>query len=388
MGWRNATIVAVALTLVGAACSTDKPAGSPDGDGKKSATYTVQVDSHKPASEFGTYFSKFFPGEVKVRAGDSIDFKLNWSGEPHSVTFGTLVDAGAEKLDPTSREEPAEWQKIPLMLPEGPGDAVQAGINPCYVETGDPPKEDLCENRTQPKTFTGTYSMHSSGFLPEGSTYRVTFDSAIDAGTYSYFCTLHRGVMVGKVTVVAATETVPSPDEVATQADTEIDAIRTKLAGAYDKSKQGMGPGSILAGTGDPTLIEGGTDAGVTEFLPAKAIAKVGETVKFLPVGPHTVSFNTPQDAVESLVKAGDGTWHINPKAFGPTGSPPSGPPGEKPVVTDAGTWNGEGFLNSGILLGFGPPGALTWQVKFGKAGTYEFRCLLHPDMEGSITVA
>lgn len=374
------------MALAGTACSkADSPGDTGD---EKAATYTVQVDSHKQGGEFGFYASKFFPAEMSVHPGDTVDFKLNWSGEPHSVTFGTLVDAGAAKLDPKAEEEPADWAKIPSMLPEGPGDAIQASVNPCFVETGDPPKEAACTNRTQPKTFTGKMALYSSGFLPDGSTFSVTFDKTIAPGVYNYFCTLHRGIMTGKVTVAAASVTVPDPAAVTKKGDDEIAALGQTLKGAFDQSKNGMGPGSLFAGTTKPDLIQAGTDAGVTEFLPKQATAKVGDMVKFLPVGAHTVTFNPPQDAVEFLTKAPDGTWHLNAKAAGPAGSPPSGPPGDKPVVTDAGTWNGEGFFNSGLLLGFGPPGALTWQVKFGKAGTYEFRCVIHPDMEGSITVA
>jgi len=382
---RSAIVAVVALTLLGAACSTKQTGGE---GGDKQATYTVQVDAHTQGGEFGFYASKYFPDELQVHPGDTLDFKLNWSGEPHSVTFGTLVDAGAASLDPSAEEEPAEWQKIPPMLPEGPGDAVQASVNPCYVETGEPPKEAACENRTQPATFTGAYALYSSGFMPDGTTFSVTLDPGITPGTYNYFCTLHRGIMTGKVEVVAASGTVADAAAVAKKAADEIAGIGSTLKGAFDQSKNGMGPGTLFAGTTKPDLIEGGTDAGVTEFLPKQATAKVGEPVKFLPVGAHTVTFNAPQDAVEFLTKAPDGTWHLNPKAAGPAGSPPTGPPGDKPVVTDAGTWNGEGFLNSGILLGFGPPGAITWQVTFGTAGSYEYRCLVHPDMEGSITVA
>ena len=61
-----------------------------------------------------------------------------------------------------------------------------------------------------------------------------------------------------------------------------------------------------------------------------------------------------------------------------------SAPPGEEegpPPPVDAGTWNGEGFFNSGIMFG----GDFT--LSFSEPGTYEYDCLIHPGMQGTVTV-
>ena len=53
-------------------------------------------------------------------------------------------------------------------------------------------------------------------------------------------------------------------------------------------------------------------------------------------------------------------------------------------------TYDGTGFVNSGILLFTVKPGSTAapmFHLTFTKAGTYEYDCLLHPHMEGSITV-
>jgi plastocyanin len=47
----------------------------------------------------------------------------------------------------------------------------------------------------------------------------------------------------------------------------------------------------------------------------------------------------------------------------------------------DAGTWNGEGFFNSGLMFGG------DFIVRFSKPGTYTYECLIHPGMAGTITV-
>lgn len=384
---RRAAAALLALALIGSACSKKEDAGTDTG---KAKSYTVQVDAHTQGGDYGVYASAYFPSEVKVHPGDTVSFKLNWSGEPHSVTFGTLVDEGAAKLDPAAEDEPEAWKKIPSMLPDGPGDAIQSTVNPCFLDSGAPPEKDACtaDQQKQP-AFTGKQAFYNSGFLSDGSNFSVKFDATIAPGTYNFFCALHRGIMMGKVSVVAAAVEVPAPAEVLKQGNDGVAQISTKLKATFDKSKSGMGPGALFAGTSDPAFFEQKPplDAGVTEFLPKTATAKVGAKVKFVPVGAHSVTFNAPQDAVELLVKGPDGAWHMNPKAAGPAQSPPT-VPSDKPVATDAGTWNGTGFLNSGILLGFGPPGSVSWTVTFGKAGTYAFRCVVHPDMEGSITVS
>ena len=59
------------------------------------------------------------------------------------------------------------------------------------------------------------------------------------------------------------------------------------------------------------------------------------------------------------------------------------GPPPE--VSLDAGTWDGEGFVSSGVVFGEGSP--LLYSVTFSRAGTYDYACLIHPRMVGKVTV-
>jgi len=123
----------------------------------------------------------------------------------------------------------------------------------------------------------------------------------------------------------------------------------------------------------------------------------VGGSVTWLIQGPHTISFNAPQDAVDLRVVAPDGTVHVNPKSVTPSQSPGQAPPPEgapagapdpnaPPTPIDAGTWDGTGFLSSGIIVSF-PPAKTTYTLAFSTAGTYTYQCLIHPDMEGTIKV-
>ena len=94
-----------------------------------------------------------------------------------------------------------------------------------------------------------------------------------------------------------------------------------------------------------------------------------------------------------------DGGFHLVEKALVPAGfepppapttepptsePPTSEPPPEEeapPPPLDAGTWNGTGFLNSGFMDGG------DFVMAFSKPGTYDYVCLIHPEMQGTVTV-
>jgi plastocyanin len=124
-------------------------------------------------------------------------------------------------------------------------------------------------------------------------------------------------------------------------------------------------------------------------FFPASTEIHVGDSVKWSINGFHTVTFLAKGQAqppfiitsltnpiVGSLDAAGKPFWFngqpsqiINPEAAGPAGSK---------------KYKGGTYLNSG-LPGEGPPKPFV--VKFTKAGTYTFHCLVHPGMNGVVKV-
>jgi hypothetical protein len=65
-----------------------------------------------------------------------------------------------------------------------------------------------------------------------------------------------------------------------------------------------------------------------------------------------------------------------------PSDPPPAGIPSLTP------TTHGNGFLNSGVLAdkGVGPL-PRSFKITFGTPGTYQYICLVHPEMKGTITV-
>jgi plastocyanin len=115
-------------------------------------------------------------------------------------------------------------------------------------------------------------------------------------------------------------------------------------------------------------------------FYPKHLTIHVGDTVEWIGFF-HTVTFG-PEAMLAQLEKnlvvpvpqkSGPPMLEFNPKAAFPAGGP---------------TFDGTGFVNSGILTA--PPTAKappSFKLKFTKAGTFTFDCLLHPGMDMSVTV-
>ena len=168
-------------------------------------------------------------------------------------------------------------------------------------------------------------------------------------GRYHYLCYLHGKAMSAVVVVRKAGKPYPH-----TQAD--YNAMATKASNA--DIEHGLNLWADALGAADSHhVFVGAADMSVlvNRFIPGNIVVKVGESVTFdmartaFPV-PHTITFGPPP---------------ANP--FAPTGDPTN--------------FQG-GALSSGVILppGFGPPPS-AFTVKFTKAGTYPFVCLLHGGM-------
>lgn len=397
---RLGALVAV-LALVASACAEDTTTtttGGTAGGGPQTVTVNVDWDEDDP----NTAFFAYFPRQVKVHAGDTVQFKINDTGEPHTVTFGTKLNealALAAQYPPPAEPPRAVGKQIdqltegfPGLLPEGPGDANQTAAQPCFLATGEPPEDGGCPAEQQQQVdFDGTYSFYNSGWLEAESTFSMTVAASAQPGNYGYFCLLHELGMTGEVEVVAAGQPSQTAADVEAAAQAQADPVIAKLQAAVDATQ--LPEGEVAAGVGSQEVFDGLASV----FHPEEVSIEAGGSVSWTVFAPHTISFNAPQDATPVLSKAPDGSVHINEKAVGsaqtegvpppegPHGPPPEGPPPTDD--TDLGSWNGEGFWSTGLILSF-PPVLSRVTLEFETAGTYEYQCLVHPDMEGTVTVA
>jgi plastocyanin len=396
-GRRLLALLAVA-TMILAACGSDDDSGSASGgDGQ---TFKVRVDP-KP-DEFNASFLHYFPDRVKAHPGDTIEYSADFTGEPHTVSFGSmlkpLLDL-AEKYKDTEPPPEAEeefgkaFSAIPQTFnPEnfGKGDPfVQAGWEPCFYATGKPPLDKACDaaHQKRPDELTGKEVLFSSGFMAEGKTFPVKLSDDITPGEYIFTCLFHGPEMTSTIEVVGEDVKVPSPSAAQAAGQKELDEFVAALKPAVDKVRNNTGSeaqaGAEAEGEDGPP--------GSANVFPTNIQAKVGDTVTWSGIGFHTLTFNSTEDMRPAFVQKDGKGLHLNQKAVKPVNSPDFPPDPEQPPPDDApepkldgGAFNGAGIKHSGINPG---DQTFAYSIKFTKAGTYEYLCVVHPDMEGKVTV-
>jgi plastocyanin len=382
---------------------------------------TVLVDYKH--DQFSSSFFRYYPKKVTVRPGDTVRFKQSWTGEPHSVTAGSLaqdllevaplIKQYSSKADAVAKGAPADliakasqaFAKVPPMTGQGP-DVYQPGAKPCYVASVDavPVFVDQDKNQPDPKAvcptdgkpqpaFNGRQALYNSGFIPYegdgGNTFDVPIAKDATSGVFTYFCNYHWVEMTGVIEIVGKNVKIPSQSAVSKQAQQEIakDAV-VALKNVRDAKAGRVGALKLpLAGRETEKDIHA---TAINEFFPQNPTAKVGEKITWtLDGNTHTVSFNVPKYFPLLTVQKNRSIYR-NPNGYQAVGwaPPPEAPPsndpnGPPPTFYDVGSWDGSGgFHSSGGL----DPGS-TFSVTFTKAGTYLFACVLHPHMVGTLKV-
>lgn len=301
----------------------------------------------------------FYPRHAVVREGDTLTFRF---GGFHTVIFPAR---GTKPPDPVA----------PVGAPTPPtNDAAGSpywfvgqplfGLNPAaFVPTA-------------AKAVNGRQTVSSGA--PQGNNPRFTV-SFPRRGTYQYYCAVHPK-MKGKVTVLPKTAKPPS-GAVQKRAGAEQLAADKKAAARVVRLAREATANSatVAAGAGTARL-------SILAFLPAKRTVARGTEVTFRMLGRneiHTVTFGPTAfvDALQAKTFEGPPTEPISSEGFYPSDAP-----GTAPSLSP--TSHGNGFVNSGVLTDPGIPGPKTFKVRFDTPGAYDYRCLVHPFMRGTITVA
>jgi plastocyanin len=190
--------------------------------------------------------------------------------------------------------------------------------------------------------------------------------------------------MKGKVTVKAKRAKVPTA-----KADAKV--VKTQLAAAIKLAKglanKTVPANTVNVGSAGPQGVE------YYGFVPGSITVPVGTTVNFrMSSGSyeeHTATTgpgdpeNDPNSYLGTLTASFQGQGPFSALAVYP--SEPSG----SAAATLTPTLHGNGFWNSGLLdtSNATPTLPTSNSVKFGAAGTYEFYCLIHPFMHGTVKV-
>jgi plastocyanin len=417
---RSRALFAGVLVLIGTVAFACAPGGSSSGR-------QVLVDYNNP--DFANIAIAYFPDTVNVHPGDIVHFKQAWNGEPHSVTMGTLVDRGLDIVNPllpqlngngpppadVQAKADAAFEHLPDMFNGDTSSVNQPAAQPCFIDKGGVPPSDSkkpCPRRAQP-VFNGTQAYYSSGFIPyagnNGNSFDVKLSKDIKPGTYHYYCTYHGPQMQGRIIVKPASATIPSQGDVDRAALSQAASRTAPVKKALDKV-DGLRPFDIIkaadiAGFEPPPTdnqkakLKGAIFAGYStqnsdgvlanEFVPRTVHAKVGQKVTWAFVGLHTVSFDVPRYFPFFKI-ANDGTVSLDRRFDSGAGPkfPATYPDGAGDTyILDGGTWKGTGFYSSGLLKIDSGSNVIGYSLAFSQPGTYQYACLIHPKMVGTVVV-
>lgn len=302
------------------------------------AAESVTVSAGAESQGGDVQLNEFAPVQVTVNVGDSVTWSLD-STEFHDVVF---TAGGA------------------------PPDFVQPGADGVFLN----PLAVLPQGGS---SYDGS-DMVASGLLNKGQSWSVMFTKA---GTYPYFCAIHQG-MVGSVQVLGSGQT----------ADTQA-AIDARRSAQVNMELATRSVPSIMANLGQ--LDAAGATAGIVagiqngpsdvqRFLPPRVVIHAGDSLTWewkTQETPHTVTFLAGQAAPEVVIPqpqaSGPPRFQLNPVVLAPAGDPTN--------------WNGGTYLNSGFLQPMPNQPEPEFTVHFSNPGTYNYVCVLHQGMVGTIVV-
>lgn len=345
--WVLCSAVAVALATPAAASAAVK---SVNMGTNKAQQKVLQVN--------GADVNAYFPSNVAVHVGDSVRFVPT---SFHSVHF--LGKSG--KL-------------TPIFFPDKPVAGVLDAAGAPFFFNGAPSFITNGALFAPPGKFgktlvyNGTKAIESG--LPTARNAKPMVVRFTKAGLLTYFCDLHPG-MKGTVRVAAKSKAVPS-----STADAKRVKAQAASAVAVSKTFKNLKPPAN-------TVYVGAAGKGGVElfgFAPSKLTVPVGTTVTFtVPKGSfetHTASTGPgdpdkdPKSYLGAIAAADDDQRVVYPS------NPPPAPAALTPLL------HGNGFWSSGAMDSNPSPLPASNSVTFAAAGTYEFYCLIHTFMHGTIT--
>ena len=413
--WKAVRVGSLVLVLLATACGS----GSSD-------AITVRVDYDH--DEFATQFIRYFPDNIQVHPGDTVVFQQDWTGEAHTVTFGTRVDEmlgitqplfeewghlpedqvppevlgaynaaqcslpvlyGCEEEGPPE-ESPAEAPPATEPTGEDTGAIDQTIAQPCLVEQGSVPEDGAPCATQELGPFDGTEAYYNSGFigfeLDGENVFELKISDSIKPGSYGFFCSVHGPFHSGMMQVVPADQPIPSPSEVNQQTRSELNEVVEPFREVFEGANEGQFVYGGEAFSGNFSgLTDDRVDGLLNEFIPETIEAAVDEPVTWLMFGPHSISFDVPE-YFPIYEKLEDGTVRANEEVYLPAGGAPEVEAADsfEPIVVDGGTWDGSGFWSSGVLFS---DAYTKYTLRFSTPGTYRYACLIHPPMVGTVSV-
>jgi plastocyanin len=296
--------------------------------------WSVIVGGQTP--DVSVYANGFFPQQLTIHTGDTVTWQFDGF---HNVSFLSGMPA--------------------------PGFATKDGTS--YVGN---PQVFFPAGSSE---YDGT-GFHNSGVPPSDKpfSYTITFTKA---GHYEYACTIHPG-MAGVINVTDGPVT-ETPDAALARGKAEQAASVAAGAKAYRELKpQIKGKNVVVRLVGNKQQ-----RFSLLRYMPDPLTIAAGTTVTWTiddPYEVHTITFardtKLPELIVPQPQPGGAPKLVLNPLVLTPTSTS---------------TYDGTGWVNSGLLGGPGTGNPSSFKLTFTKPGTYVYWCLVHDheNQQGTIIV-
>jgi plastocyanin len=317
----------------------------------------------------------FFPHTATIHVGDSIKFAATAF---HNVD---IPARGRKPVDLLVAGAPVAGSVDAAGSPYWFNGLPSFGFNPALVSGHPPVNYDpfkTAKGKGRFFTYTGAKGVASPiPFEDHPKPLTVKFAKA---GSYTYYCDLHPG-MTGVVKVLGKTHKVPSAKADAKALNAQIDRD-FKIAKTLNTTP--MPQNVISVGYAGAHGVE------YFGFLPKTTTVPAGTTVRFQ-MSPKSYESHTATTGPGDPIKDPNSYLGIIAASFFspefvPQGVYPSQPFGTTATVTP--TSHGNGFWNSGaldVVATSAQPSSAS--VTFGAPGTYQFYCMVHPQMHGTVVV-
>jgi plastocyanin len=318
----------------------------------------------------------FFPHVSTIHVGDSVKF---------SATAFHNVDIPAKGKQPLTLFGPTGTSIA------GSNDAAgnpywfngfpNFGFNKNLIEGTPPVNYDPFKTpKGKTRTFTYTGAKGVATPIPFADAVKPLTVKFTKAGTVKFYCDLHPG-MQGVVHVLPKSKKIPSAKADAKALKAQIDRDFKIAKGLL---KQNPPANTINVGQAGKFGVE------YFSFFPGKTTVPVGTTIKFqitpLSYETHTATTGPGGPITNPTSYLGIIAQSFFSTQFAPQGIYPSDPFGTVGTLTPQS--HGNGFWNSGGLDNVkASPQPTSNSVTFTAPGTYEFYCMVHPQMHGTVVV-
>jgi plastocyanin len=333
---------------------------------------TVDVDMGTPVANqkafqdrYGVDVNDYFPHRATIRVGDSVRFRPTGF---HTVELPRAGQKPLPLLSPTG-------QKV-----AGATDATGASLWFNGQDQMGFTKSLLASAFGKRRSYSGAADVNSGLPLedkPKPFTVRFT-----RTGSFDYYCNIHDG-MEGNIRVVGRNRPAPSAAALARVKKAEV---ARDLRVAKVLAKRPVPTNTVNVGVPAKNGVE------LFAFVPQRLTVVPGTTVRFqMPADSfevHTATTGPGDPEHQPTSFLGQLASAYTKPVFEPSaGVYPSDPPGTLVGLTP--TTRGNGFWNSGVMdaASSTPNVPNATAVRFDAPGTYEFYCLVHPFMHGTVAV-